>query len=214
MSEIKNVKKGINNTKKMRARNAFKQAYYPQVPNAPYGPAVPSAVNTSLHYIDKQMPSHKELGIPEHVPKTMFLTLKRITDIAFRNSEDLATVRCKCGEMVEPVVECQSCGEKHTISIPNYRLEKNEIEALKLLIGRMWGQMANITADINIKGQIDTIAVNVVQCIVKYVPKEKIDDCVNEISEIIKSSQEQQENAITENLAGLTGIREENTFGS
>jgi hypothetical protein len=179
---IKDKKRG-RPTKKLAARKAFREAYY-----GPGNPGIPSEVKKALFYVDRKLPSHEELGIPTHMSKTLFMTIKRLTDIAHRDEQEFLTVRCECGKLAEAHAICE-CGNEVPITIPEAKLEKNSLEALKLLISRMWGQLANVTAEVNIKGQLDLVSNSLVVIIMKYVPKDMQESCINEISALLKTTQ-------------------------
>lgn len=126
-----------------------------------------------VEMIDKQM-RNVDSTLPRDVSPLHFLTLQKLSEIAFRDNTD------------EKDIKCPSCGEPIKIRFPNVKAEKNSIDCATTLADRMYPKLGHLTQEINLVGQINVVSEYIVGIIVKYVPAEKRSEAMAKISEMFE----------------------------
>jgi hypothetical protein len=117
----------------------------------------------------------RETDLVKSVPEaardqiTHYLTLFKLCQVAYRNNK------------LKVDVECPHCGEKHEVKVTDSQAQANSIKALGMIYDRLAPKLGQLTVDIKAQSEIAAATEAITGVILKYVPDEHRQECVNDI---------------------------------
>jgi len=156
--ELRGLRKGLPNTKK-----SF------------------DAICKILDREDRRMIEKKNGKVPEGVPLTPYLLIRKFRYLTLRENKKAV------------VSKCPNCKKKHDVFIPDMDGERNSIKAGSVLFDRFAPKLASTHIDVDVHETVGAVSEIIIKAIIKYVPDAKRSECITEINQLFEKIRNAQQ---------------------
>lgn len=129
----------------------------------------------SLEYVGRKL--RKDFNLPVELEPSTTLCLQKLSDIAYRDNKQPVTV------------DCPHCRKPVTLSYFDdsaITREKNSIQALAHIFDRLAPKLASLQVNMDIQHEAEKMSDVFFQAIVKYVPADKKQECLQYLNDQIE----------------------------
>lgn len=113
--------------------------------------------------------------LPEGVPPTQYLLVRRLYAVALRDNN------------AKEYIACQKCGHKMEHFVNKDKQEHNSMTAATALFDRVAPRLQSLQVDVDVHETVASATQIIIKSIVKYVPPDRRHECMIEINALFET---------------------------